>query len=96
MSEESWICPNCGDKNASTQMNSCWECDWPMNPDEKETWTCSKCNRLFYNTPSLAYNLPGITPGPRQYCFDCEPPLTAEEVIQQFEFFIDPPREEPK
>ena len=55
--------------------------------------SCFRCGRVIEGHPSMGMNLPGVTPGPIHFCYECEPPKSAEEIIESIESFLDPPKE---
>jgi hypothetical protein len=54
--------------------------------------TCHQCGKQMEEA-ALAYNLPGVTPGPLYYCSQCEPPTSAAETMEEIEKFINPAHE---
>ena len=54
--------------------------------------TCFKCKNKITKS-SLAMNLPYVTPGPVYYCHSCEPVPSAKKIFEQFDSFLNPPRE---
>jgi len=57
--------------------------------------TCFKCEKEITGEAALAYNLPGVTPGPIYFCYDCCPPVSADEALETIMRFIDPRKEKP-
>ncbi len=63
----------------------CHDCGEPLEYDH---------GKRLENGVSVAMNLPDITPGPVHYCYECIPlPDTAQELIDLFDSFINPPKE---
>lgn len=70
--------------------DSCHICSGQGCPECDPCFSCGK--RVAKGKASLAYNLPGVTPGPIYFCHECEPIRTPEEIQQSIEDFMMPRR----